>query len=134
MPNDNQAAKSYIEAVMARADGATEGPWKALRIGDPELGPLIIAAPTESASYGLTLFKEAHQEQTYVQVCADFLFASEARQDIPTLAKMLLRAIEALDDVREYSETHADPQLGQTLRLAVLALADINALAAKGSQ
>jgi hypothetical protein len=82
MPNDNQAAKSYIEAVIARADGAT----------------------------------------------VNLTFAIHARQDIPTLAKIALWAIEALEELTE------DTPHSREGTIAHDALLEINALAAKGSQ
>lgn len=85
----NENLKPDEIEMLERAEKATNGPWKALRLGHVEFGPLLVVAPTEAAAYGLTLFKEAHQEQPYTQVCADFLFASEARTDLPTILARL---------------------------------------------
>lgn len=115
MPTDNQAAKSYIEAVMARADGATGGPWKIVRTSGA-MGPChYIDAGTEREPSLIEAWSEANE-----------VFIAHARQDIPTLAKMLLRAVEGLHEMRIrnswFANVHADELL-----------AEINAMA-KGSQ
>lgn len=151
MPNDNPA-KSYIEAVMARADGATAGPWKR---------HVYQSGSVSVATSGKQWFDICHVKQMVpdeklawsddestdagVQRLANANFTAHARQDIPTLAKMLLRAIEALEERAKALTKESDNAYnGESYQLANMlqceadyctqALADINALAAKGSQ
>lgn len=138
MPNDNPA-KSYIEAVMARADGATAGPWKR---------HVYQSGSVSVATSGKQWFDICHVKQMVpdeklawsddestdagVQRLANANFTAHARQDIPTLAKMLLRAIKALEFITE--ESDCDREADDRVKDACwAALADINDMA-KGSQ
>lgn len=110
MPNDN-AAKSYIETVMARADAVK---------------PLIERGLNSNG-------REYQLAQGCIPVCLDS----------QTLAKMLLRAIEALEKVHKEADQRAfTAQIGSDMEHYAArwadathgALTDINALATKGSQ
>ena len=124
MPNDNQPAKSYIETVMARADVATK---------ELVLDPSCQRRDWENGIVGnngglleILNAKWGTSRNVLSMNCDDAEFFFHARQDIPTLGKMLLRAIGALEEYDDASEFPSNR--------AAKALADINALAAKGSQ
>lgn len=138
MPNDNQTAKSYIEAVMARADAATGGPWSESHSGDYGMavreevldsdGLPLAESVRGSMQCVIRTPEDQHNANAVRQGRKDFEFIAHARQDIPTLAKMLLRAIEALEELTE------DTPHSREGTIAHDALLEINALAAKGSQ
>ena len=116
----SNAAKSYIEAVMARADAATPGPWG--REDTANAHCMITAGVDEDG---------AHRYVADVYDEEDVPFIAHARQDIPTLAKMLLRAIGGLE-ASSLAVRQGGPS--EVPEIVTDALADINALAAKGSQ
>lgn len=136
MPNDNQPAKSYIEAVMARADGATKGPWANDDPSWKALNDITVWSPNPDVSIcnmggAISACDDVSEAE---QNFRNGEFVAHARQDIPTLAKIALRAIEALEEaVDEDCEYPEDDALALRMK-AARALADINALAAKGSQ
>lgn len=130
MPNNNQPAKSYIEAVMARADGATKGPWANDDPSWKALNDITVWSPNPDVSIcnmggAISACDDVSEAE---QNFRNGEFVAHARQDIPTLAKMLLRAIEALESTRQCDS------IGAVIEIRTAALADINALAAKGSQ
>lgn len=121
-------AKSYIATVLARADGATKGPWYFCENGttsfigrpDPGDGDDVVCCRDTN---------DVHPGEAAVSIerfKRDGPFIAASRQDIETLAKIALRAIEALEEYDDASEFPSNR--------AAKALADINALAAKGSQ
>lgn len=132
MPNDDQPAKSYIETVLARADAdlvvrtdAPGGDWgftRAFFVVDKatgaELGEFRGGVISCFARAGTTAKDKAARDAA--EVCAERINAAT------TLAKIALRAIEALEEYDDASEFPSNR--------AAKALADINALAAKGSQ
>jgi len=75
----------YLDEVQERCEKATEGPWKNSD-GVLEMGSMILAMP-----YG-------HPIQNAAKVYANVDFAAHSRQDIPTLLKMLRRAMEFAND------------------------------------
>lgn len=127
MPNDNQPAKSYIEAVMARADGATPQRWHFDGIVMRE-GVEYVVANHEPSGGQCQVRQDDFRAGKW-----DFLNEPYNKRDTQTLAKIALRAIEALEDVaNNRCEYESD---GRMMRAAAKnVLADINALAAKGSQ
>lgn len=129
MPSN--AAKSYIDAVMARADGATEGPFEPEYDADEKV--FLVKSPDDSIVaevYDCYGFQGCVDKGT-ARSNAHFIAAS--RQDIPTLAKIARRAIKTLEGVA-ISQCDCESDGRMIRAVAAKALADINALAAKGSQ
>lgn len=116
MPNDNQAAKSYIEAAMARADGAADC---AACEGEGEVW-----------ADGLAHSQSYRGPSMPCPSCG----GRSVNHDAQTLAKMALRAIEALGETRANLTLRISDSTTWQTRQIDEALADINALAAKGSQ
>ena len=135
MPNNNQPAKSYIATVLARADAATKGPWYFCENGttsfigrpDPGDGDDVVCCRDTN---------DVHPGEAAVSIerfKRDGPFIAASRQDIETLAKIALRAIDVLKFITE--ESDCDREADDRVKDACwAALADINALAAKGSQ
>ena len=122
----SNAAKSYIEAVMARADGATPGPWKA-DVDDDYLYQRLVVTDDDTHIMAESLSVNRDVKNS----AKNFAFAAHARQDIPNLAKMLLRAIAALESIDDDDMRCCDVSVSE--KIAHVALAEINAMA-KGSQ
>jgi hypothetical protein len=134
---DNQPAKSYIETVMARADAdlvvrtdAPGGDWgftRAFFVVDKatgaELGEFRGGVISCLARAGTTAKDKAARDAA--EVCAERINAAT------TLAKIALRAIAALE---ASSLAVRQGAAGEVPEIVASALADINALAAKGSQ
>lgn len=113
-------AKSYIATVLARADGATPGFG-----ADHDYWAYRSNNGTIQAGDGDII--------AFVTRFKDGVFIKCARQDIPTLGKIALRAIDVLKFITE--ESDCDREADDRVKDACwAALADINALAAKGSQ
>lgn len=127
MPSPNL---TKLLETLKRCDAEmTKGPWRVLRLGHAELGPLVIAAPTDAAAYGLTISKEAHQEQTYVQVCADFRGTATLRNLVAAQAKIIEVAIGALEENAALTETRSFDEPGAVASCRA-ALADLESIAA----
>ena len=144
MPTDNQPAKSYITAVLARADAATEDGAPQYRVEEHEDGFLLTWLVVNKNNDELERWeawipqggyvdkeRQARNVATLLNQCD--AETKHARQDIETLAKIALRAIKTLEGAA-ISQCDCESD-GRMIRAAAAkALADINALAKKGSQ
>lgn len=114
---------SYLDAVAQRAEAATPGPWEgAVAEEDDKWGIRVVDEPVGFQSIAQMVWKW------------DVHLIAHARTDLPLLVQMLRLAHEALVKTRERIEhaTSASSDQDFITRQITVALADLDALAAKG--
>lgn len=102
--------KNPLEAIQARADAATEGPWEVDR-NYPFSSELVGIYATNRKDYVI----KADDQDEYPTQGTDAVFIAHAREDVPALVAAL-RAVEAVlvdwDKFAKQCLVRADPSSG----------------------
>jgi hypothetical protein len=101
--------KVDIEAVRARADAATEGPWLIWDGFGPNVhGEMGAARIGPELSHSRAIFAGSHPgEGTISGTAADMEFIAHAREDVPALCAEVERLREVEAAAREFVEAQA---------------------------
>lgn len=105
MNDDLVAARTLAQEALARAEAATPRPWRSIDRGH---GHIIGGPETDSIAWVSTSTCVPGHSIDRAESAANADFIAAARQDVPDLAALVLRLIDALERVEALAVRHFD--------------------------